>query len=80
LGSRQLPATAPRKPSPGVSGLGARLGAELRHERYPAYKATREKLTDELQSDFDTGMERICQLLDAYRIPILSLRGYEPTT
>ena len=52
-------------------------GLSFRHERYPSYKATREKLTDELQSDFDTGMERICQLLDAYRIPILSLRGYE---
>src|SRR5690349_5980260 len=52
-------------------------GLSFRHERYPDYKATREKLTEELQSDFDTGMERICQLLDAYRIPILSLRGYE---
>jgi DNA polymerase-1 len=52
-------------------------GLSFRHERYPNYKATREKLTDELQSDFDTGMERICQLLEAYRIPILSLRGYE---
>jgi DNA polymerase-1 len=52
-------------------------GLSFRHERYPAYKATREKLTEELQSDFDTGMERICQLLEAYRIPILSLKGYE---
>jgi DNA polymerase-1 len=52
-------------------------GLSFRHERYPDYKATREKLTDELQSDFDTGMERICQLLEAYRIPILSLPGYE---
>src|SRR3982751_2334227 len=52
-------------------------GLSFRHERYPGYKATREKLTEELQSDFDTGMERICQLLDAYRIPILSLQGYE---
>ena len=52
-------------------------GLSFRHERYPAYKATREKLTDELQADFDTGMERICQLLEAYRIPILSLKGFE---
>lgn len=52
-------------------------GLSFRHERYPAYKATREKLTEELQSDFDRGMERICQMLDAYRIPILSLPGYE---
>ena len=52
-------------------------GLSFRHERYPAYKATREKLTDELQSDFDTGMERICQLLEAYRLPVLALPGYE---
>jgi len=52
-------------------------GLSFRHERYPAYKATREKLTEELQSDFDRGMDRICQILDAYRIPILVLPGYE---
>ena len=52
-------------------------GLSFRHERYPAYKATREKLTEELQNDFDTGMDRICQILEAYRVPILSLKGYE---
>ncbi|HTF37144.1 MAG TPA: DNA polymerase, partial [Blastocatellia bacterium] len=52
-------------------------GLSFRHERYPAYKATREKLTEELQSDFDRGMERIKQMLDAYRIPIMTLPGYE---
>ena len=52
-------------------------GLSFRHERYPAYKATREKLTEELQSDFDRGMERICQLLDAYHVPVLSVAGYE---
>ena len=52
-------------------------GLSFRHERYPAYKATRQKLTDELQADFDRGMERICDILDAYNIPVLSLQGYE---
>src|SRR5204862_7571032 len=52
-------------------------GLSFRHERYPAYKATREKLTEELQSDFDRGMDRICQLLEAYRVPVLSPKGYE---
>ena len=52
-------------------------GLSFRHERYPAYKATREKLTEELQSDFDRGMERIRQILDAYRIPVMTLPGYE---
>jgi DNA polymerase-1 len=52
-------------------------GLSFRHERYPAYKATREKLSEELQSDFDRGMERICSILEASRIPILTLKGYE---
>lgn len=52
-------------------------GLSFRHERYPAYKATREKLSEELQSDFDRGMERISQILDASRISILSLPGFE---
>ena len=52
-------------------------GLSFRHEKYPAYKATREKLTEDLQADFDRGMDRICQLLEAYRIPIISLPGYE---
>ena len=52
-------------------------GLSFRHEQYPAYKATREKLNEGLQADFDRGMQRICDLLAAYHIPILSLRGYE---
>ncbi|HET7583983.1 MAG TPA: DNA polymerase I [Gemmatimonadaceae bacterium] len=52
-------------------------GLSFRHERYPAYKATREKLSDELQADFDRGMERIAELLAASRIPILAVEGYE---
>ncbi len=52
-------------------------GATFRDELYPAYKATREKLTDELQADFDQGLTRIEQLLAAYRIPILAVPGFE---
>src|SRR5215471_3161360 len=52
-------------------------GLSFRHEKFPAYKATREKLTEELQSDFDRGMERIRDVLDAHRIPIITLAGYE---
>jgi DNA polymerase I len=52
-------------------------GLSFRHEQYPAYKATREKLNEGLQADFDRGMQRICELLAAYHIPILSLQGYE---
>lgn len=52
-------------------------GLSFRHERYPAYKATREKLGEELQADFDRGMERIGELLSAFNIPVLALEGYE---
>ena len=52
-------------------------GYSFRHQTYPAYKATREKLSEELQSDFDRGMQRICQILEYYKIPILTLPGFE---
>ena len=52
-------------------------GATFRDDLYPAYKATREKLTEELQADFDRGLQRILQLLAAYRIPVLAVPGFE---
>lgn len=52
-------------------------GLSFRHEEYPDYKATREKLSSELQADFDRGIDRIEQMLAAYHIPILQLEGYE---
>ena len=52
-------------------------GLSFRHERYPAYKATREKLNEELQDDFNRGMSRISALLEAMRIPVLTCDGYE---
>lgn len=52
-------------------------GLSFRHEVYPAYKATRERLEPEQQVDFDEGVARVEELLAAYRIPILSLDGYE---
>jgi len=52
-------------------------GATFRDDLYPEYKATREKLNDELQADFDRGLERINQLLAAYAIPVLAVPGFE---
>jgi len=52
-------------------------GTSFREERYAEYKSTREKLDDELQSDFDRSLERICALLEAFRIPIVTVPGYE---
>ena len=52
-------------------------GTSFRKDTFPDYKATREKLSEDLQQDFDRGMERISDLLEAYRIPIITVPGYE---
>jgi DNA polymerase I len=52
-------------------------GTSFREERYADYKSTREKLDQELQADFDRSVDRICQLLKAFGVPIITLRGYE---
>jgi DNA polymerase-1 len=52
-------------------------GVSFRSERYADYKSTRQKLGQELQADFDRSVERICELLDAFRVPILAVPGYE---
>ncbi|HYW49013.1 MAG TPA: 5'-3' exonuclease H3TH domain-containing protein, partial [Gemmatimonadaceae bacterium] len=52
-------------------------GATFRDEMYADYKATREKLADDLQADFDLGLEHVRKLLDAYDTPIIALDGFE---
>jgi DNA polymerase I len=52
-------------------------GATFRDEMYADYKATREKLTDDLQADFDQGLVHVQALLDAYDTPIVKLEGFE---
>jgi len=49
----------------------------FRQARYPEYKATREKLDEQLQQDFDRSLERIRQLLDAFGISVMAVEGYE---
>jgi DNA polymerase-1 len=49
----------------------------FRHEIYEEYKATREKLDETLQEDFDTAMSRIRQILAGFNIPTIELQGYE---
>src|SRR3989441_912212 len=53
------------------------VGESFRHQAYPAYKATREKLTAELQQEFDRSVERIEQILAAFRVPVVGVEGYE---
>ncbi len=52
-------------------------GSSFRTDLYPEYKATREKLDDELQADFDRSVERIEELLDAFGVPLVAVDGYE---
>jgi DNA polymerase I len=53
------------------------MGVSFRHQAYAEYKATREKLTRELQQDFDRSVERILQILDAFHVPLIGAEGYE---
>lgn len=52
-------------------------GSSGREELLEAYKANRVALPEEEQQDFDTGVERVHQLLAGYRIPTLDLDGFE---
>ncbi len=52
-------------------------GVSFRSAQYPEYKATREKLGEEMQQDFDRSLERVCQILDAFHIPVIAINGYE---
>ena len=53
------------------------VGESFRHRTYPAYKATREKLGEELQQDFDRSVERIAQILEGFGVPVIGVEGYE---
>jgi DNA polymerase-1 len=52
-------------------------GSSFRERRYAEYKSTREKLDEELQADFDRALERSSQLLEAFRVPVITVAGYE---
>ena len=52
-------------------------GTSFRHVTFPEYKATREKLDEELQQDFNRSVERIESLLAAFRIPLVEIEGFE---
>ncbi len=49
------------------------VGETWRHQTYPEYKATRERMPDDLQAQ----MARIEQVLHAFRIPIITKQDYE---
>jgi DNA polymerase-1 len=58
---------------PDYLGMVFDAGTSDRHVIYPEYKATREKMPSELESS----LGRIRQIVEAFRIPIVELPGYE---
>ncbi|MBK8003282.1 MAG: DNA polymerase I [Gemmatimonadetes bacterium] len=52
-------------------------GDSFRTELFAEYKSTREKLDEELQQEFDRSVERIEQLLGAFKVPVVAVAGYE---
>lgn len=52
-------------------------GRSFRHEVFPKYKATRERLDPGQQADFDTGVARAHEILRGFRIPVVALDGFE---
>lgn len=49
------------------------VGKTFRDKRYPEYKATREKMPDDLRIQ----MERIREMVDAFNFPRLEMEGFE---
>ncbi|MGH7553397.1 MAG: DNA polymerase I, partial [Longimicrobiales bacterium] len=48
-------------------------GTSARVERYPAYKATRQKMP----TDLEASLPRIREIMKAFRVPIIELRNHE---
>lgn len=65
------------KHKPEYLGWVSDAGSSGREELLVEYKANRVALPEEEQHDFDTGVERVEQILRGYGIPILELEGFE---
>jgi len=62
-----------REENPDLIGVALDVGKTFRSEKFEAYKANRAPMPEDLQSQ----MPWIRQVIEAYRIPILELSGYE---
>tara|TARA_B100001123_G_scaffold447747_1_gene606269 strand:+ start:4847 stop:7672 length:2826 start_codon:yes stop_codon:yes gene_type:complete len=61
------------KESPDYLAVSFDVGKTFRDEMYPDYKATREKMPDDLRPQ----IERIQEVVDAFNIPVFVKEGYE---
>jgi DNA polymerase I len=62
-----------REDKPDLLGVALDIGKTFRSEKYEEYKANRTPMPEDLQSQ----MPWIRRVMEAYRIPILELKGYE---
>ncbi len=58
---------------PDYLGVVFDAGTSQRHEIYPDYKATREKMPSELEAS----IPRVREIVEAFHVPVLELEGYE---
>ena len=58
---------------PEYLGVVLDAGSSERHEIFPEYKATREKMPTELEAS----LPRVREIIEAFRVPVLELEGYE---
>ena len=58
---------------PDYFGVVFDAGMSQRHEIYPEYKATREKMPTELEAS----IPRVREIIEAFHIPVLEVPGYE---
>jgi DNA polymerase I len=58
---------------PDYLGVVFDAGMSERHEIFPEYKATREKMPTELEAS----LPRVRSIIEAFRVPVLELEGYE---
>ena len=61
------------KESPDYLAVSFDVGKTFRDEMFPEYKATREKMPDDLRPQ----IERIQEVVDAFNIPVFVKEGYE---
>jgi DNA polymerase-1 len=52
-------------------------GTSFRTDAYPEYKATREKLDEQLQEEFDRSLDRIQEVLRGFGLALITVEGYE---
>jgi len=58
---------------PDYLGVVFDAGTSERHEIFPAYKATREKMPPELEAS----LARVREIVQAFNVPVIELEGYE---